>query len=113
MRCIVGCFLDLLRGFYSRAGEREELWLSSADWMNRNMLRRVETAWPVTDPGLRQRIIDECLVAYLYDEADAWVQGAGGAYSRVAEDGADSALSAQQALMARYGSNSEEGLEWT
>ena len=41
------------------------------------------------------------------------VMGAGGAYSRVTEQGADSALSAQQALMARYGSNSEEGLEWT
>ena len=113
VRSVIGRFLEHSRVFYFRAGEREELWLSSADWMNRNMLRRVETAWPVTDPGLRQRIIDECLVAYLYDEADAWVQGAGGAYSRVAEDGADSALSAQQALMARYGSNSEEGLEWT
>ncbi len=113
VRSIIGRFLEHSRVFYFRAGEREELWLSSADWMNRNMLRRVETAWPVTDPGLRQRIIDECLVAYLYDEADAWVQGAGGAYSRVAADGADSALSAQQALMARYGSNSEEGLEWT
>jgi phosphohistidine phosphatase len=35
--------------------------------MNRNMLRRVELAWPVTDPALRQRIMDECLNAYLHD----------------------------------------------
>jgi polyphosphate kinase len=40
--------------------------------MNRNMLRRVELAWPMTDPALRQRIIDECLVAYLHDGRDAW-----------------------------------------
>ena len=40
--------------------------------MNRNMLRRVELAWPVTDPVLRQRIVDECLVAYLHDGVDAW-----------------------------------------
>ncbi len=65
VRSIIGRFLEHSRVFYFRCGEDEELYLSSADWMNRNMLRRVEMAWPVTDPQLRQRIIDECLVAYL------------------------------------------------
>ncbi|MCB2071611.1 MAG: hypothetical protein KDF67_19305, partial [Ottowia sp.] len=50
VRSIIGRFLEHSRVFYFRAGGKEELWLSSADWMNRNMLRRVETAWPVTDP---------------------------------------------------------------
>jgi polyphosphate kinase len=50
--------------------------------MNRNMLRRVEIAWPVTDPALRQRIIDECLVAYLHDGRDAWDLGPDGHYRR-------------------------------
>ena len=46
----------------------EDLYLSSADWMNRNMMRRVELVWPVKDPAQRQRIVDECLVAYLHDD---------------------------------------------
>jgi polyphosphate kinase len=71
VRSIIGRFLEHSRVFYYRCGEREELYLSSADWMNRNMLRRVEVAWPVTDPEIRQRIIDECLVGYLHDDRDA------------------------------------------
>lgn len=50
--------------------------------MDRNMLRRVELAWPVLDPQLRQRIIDECLVAYLHDEQDAWDLICDGSYQR-------------------------------
>jgi polyphosphate kinase len=67
-RALSGAFAGVL---FPR-GDDEELYLSSADWMNRNMLRRIELAWPVTDPVLRQRIIDECLVAYLHDGRDAW-----------------------------------------
>ena len=51
--------------------------------MNRNMLRRVELAWPVEDAALRQRVIDECLVAYLHDNVDAWSLNAEGHYTRV------------------------------
>ena len=47
------------------------------------MLRRVELAWPVEDAALRQRIIDECLVAYLHDNVDAWAMDANGHYTRV------------------------------
>jgi len=81
--------------------------------MNRNMMRRVELAWPVTDPGLRQRLIDECLVAYLHDGRDAWDLGADGTYTRVdhdthaAEAGSSPAVEAhgaQAALMNRYAS---------
>jgi polyphosphate kinase len=69
--------------FYFRSGQDESLYLSSADWMNRNMLRRVELAWPVEDVAIRQRVIDECLVAYLHDNVDAWSLNADGHYTRV------------------------------
>ncbi|MEY3125151.1 MAG: hypothetical protein RLZZ573_1671, partial [Pseudomonadota bacterium] len=81
VRSIIGRFLEHSRVFYFRVGEREDLYLSSADWMNRNMVRRIELAWPVTDPVQRQRIVDECLVAYLHDSADAWDMGADGTYT--------------------------------
>jgi polyphosphate kinase len=113
VRSVIGRFLEHSRVFYFRQGTDEALYLSSADWMNRNMLRRVELAWPVTDPALRQRLIDECLVAYLHDRRDAWDLGPDGIYRRVYEDkqpdkpGASppaDAPGAQWALMARYAS---------
>ena len=100
VRSVIGRFLEHTRVFYFRSGVQEDLYLSSADWMNRNMLRRVEIAWPVTDRKLRQRIIDECLVAYLHDDRDAWTLQSDGRYTRAprALDG----TGAQNALMARY-----------
>jgi polyphosphate kinase len=83
VRSIIGRFLEHSRVFYFRTGNDESLYLSSADWMNRNMLRRVELAWPVEDAALRQRVIDECLVAYLHDNVDAWSMDAHGHYTRV------------------------------
>ncbi|RUP29107.1 MAG: polyphosphate kinase 1 [Curvibacter sp.] len=103
VRSIIGRFLEHSRVFYYRMGDQEQLYLSSADWMNRNMLRRVEVSWPVNDPDLRQRIIDECLVGYLCDDRDAWTLGADGLYQRVAPSG-EVAHGVQQALMDRYGS---------
>ncbi|MED5619827.1 polyphosphate kinase 1 [Ideonella sp. BN130291] len=101
VRSVVGRFLEHSRIFYFRWGEddrHEALYLSSADWMSRNMLRRIELAWPVRDPALRQRVIDECLVPYLHDERDTWELAADGSYRRKSEDG----VSAQQALMQRF-----------
>lgn len=102
VRSIIGRFLEHSRVFYFRCAEEETLLLSSADWMNRNMLRRVELAWPVTDPVLRQRIIDECLVAYLHDGRDAWDLQPDGTYVRVNPQGDAPRHGAQAALMARY-----------
>ena len=110
VRSIIGRFLEHSRVFYFRCAEEETLYLSSADWMNRNMLRRVELAWPVTDPVIRQRIIDECLVAYLHDGVDAWDLQANGTYVRVNArvnshsnpHGKAHGHGAQAALMARY-----------
>ena len=102
VRSVIGRLLEHSRVFYFRVGGEESLWLSSADWMNRNMLRRVELAWPVTDPALRQRVLDECLSASLHDTKDAWLLQPDGSYLSAA-DGASVRHSAQAALMARYG----------
>jgi polyphosphate kinase len=102
VRSVVGRFLEHSRVFYFRWGEAETdevLYLSSADWMSRNLFRRIEVAWPIRDPALRQRVIDEALVPYLHDAVDAWQLDAVGQYRRVADAG----LSAQRALMGRYG----------
>jgi polyphosphate kinase len=100
VRSVIGRFLEHSRILYFRWGDgddEEALYLSSADWMGRNMFRRIELAWPVRDAKLRQRVLDECLVPYLYDGRDAWLLQSDGSY-RAASGGA----SAQQALMARF-----------
>jgi polyphosphate kinase len=103
VRSVIGRFLEHSRVFYFRHGTVEDLYLSSADWMNRNMVRRVEFAWPVTDPVQRQRIVDECLVAYLHDSVDAWEMGPDGDYTQVKPRGSSPGHGAQNALMGRYG----------
>jgi polyphosphate kinase len=102
VRSVIGRFLEHTRVIYFRWGDGpddEVLYLSSADWMSRNMFRRIELAWPVRDAALRQRVIDECLVPYLHDSRDAWRQLPDGHYERVGTDGP----CAQQALMRHYG----------
>jgi polyphosphate kinase len=101
VRSVVGRFLEHSRIIYMRWGDADDdeaLFLSSADWMLRNMLRRIELAWPIRDPAMRQRVIDECLVPYLHDTKDAWLLQSNGKYERIGTDG----VSAQQALMARF-----------
>jgi polyphosphate kinase len=100
VRSVIGRFLEHSRVFYFCADQEESLYLSSADWMSRNMTRRIELAWPVTDPLLRQRIIDECLIAYLHDGRDAWDLAPDGQYHRVGLTAPGPG--AQQALMQRY-----------
>jgi len=101
VRSVVGRFLEHTRILYFRWGDGDDdevLYLSSADWMSRNMFRRIEVAWPVRDRALRQRVIDEGLVPYLHDRRDAWLLDSEGRYRRVDDAG----VSAQQALMQRY-----------
>ena len=102
VRSIIGRFLEHSRVFYFRSGDKEDLYLSSADWMNRNMMRRIEIAWPIWDPILRQRIIDECLVAYLYDTSDAWLLESDCHYHRQPLAEKSDGLSAQTELVKKY-----------
>jgi polyphosphate kinase len=101
VRSVIGRFLEHSRIAYFRWGDGpgdEALYLSSADWMSRNMFRRIEIAWPVRDAAMRQRVIDECLVPYLHDTRDAWLLDGEGRYRRVSDHG----VSAQQALLRRF-----------
>jgi len=98
---VVGRLLEHSRVFYFRCGVKESLYLSSADWMNRNMLRRIELAWPVTDPELRRRIVEECLTTYLADRTDAWILGADDQY-QCTRSHRKSGHSAQARLMRLY-----------
>jgi polyphosphate kinase len=110
VRSVIGRFLEHARVFYFRINDDESLYLSSADWMNRNMLRRVELAWPVLDPVLRQRIKDECLTAALHDRQGAWELRPDGHYVRVPAPAGQPAPGAQAALMARYGQVAGRGV---
>jgi polyphosphate kinase len=101
VRSIIGRFLEHSRVFYFEIGTAQELYLASADWMSRNMTRRIELAWPVVDPVLRRRIIDECLLAYLYDTRNAWTLESDGQYHRVEKKG-HKVQSAQALLMQQY-----------
>ena len=105
VRSVIGRFLEHSRVFYFCEGEREDMYLSSADWMNRNMVRRVEIAWPVTDPVQRLRILDECLRLYMQDPVDAWELGQDGTYERCKPASRGKAKGAQATLMTRYGRN--------
>ena len=87
------------------------MWLSSADWMNRNMMRRVEIAWPILDEKNRARILNECCEMYLKDNKDAWLMNADGSYSLISNSSLPAGtqntpevelFSAQQQLLKKY-----------
>jgi len=102
VRSIVGRFLEHSRAFYFDIDGKVKLWLASADWMSRNMLKRVEIAWPILDIDMQKRVMDECFTPYLKDNIDAWTLSSDGSYQPVNEaDGSDSAsqLSAQTMLL--------------
>jgi polyphosphate kinase len=82
VRSIVGRFLEHHRVFYFRADGEEHVYLSSADWMDRNFFRRIELCFPVLDKKLKARVIREGLHAYLADNVQAWEMEPDGSYLR-------------------------------
>ncbi len=101
VRCILGRFLEHHRVWYFDNDGAPDVWLSSADWMGRNLFRRVEVAFPVRDPELRKRVVEEGLMVYLADNRDAWTLDAGGTWTRVKPRRGARARSAQANLLAR------------
>jgi polyphosphate kinase len=85
VRSVVGRFLEHHRAYYfANGGENAadaELYLSSADWMERNLFKRVEVAFPILDKKLRKRILAD-LHGYLADTAQSWMLQADGSYTR-------------------------------
>ena len=81
VRSTVGRFLEHSRIFYFYAGGDKELFLSSADWMPRNMDRRIEVMYPVLDKRLKEQITEFILPIYVND-AEAWQLRSDGTYRR-------------------------------
>jgi len=83
VRSIIGRFLEHSRVFYFANDGNEEVYVGSADWMPRNLNRRIEVICPVNDPRLRSYLRDEVLQAYLRDNVNARELQPDGAYERV------------------------------
>jgi len=97
VRSIVGRFLEHTRVFHFRNAPAQ-VWLSSADWMDRNFFRRIELAFPVLDAKVRKRILDEGLKAYLADNTQAWEMHGDGSFKRL-KHGRAKAVCAQRDLL--------------
>ncbi|OOZ38523.1 RNA degradosome polyphosphate kinase [Solemya pervernicosa gill symbiont] len=102
VRSIIGRFLEHTRVFYFHNGDEPEVFCASADWMDRNFFRRVETCFPVIAKDLRARVIHE-LGYYLNDSAQAWLLNSDGSYQRAVPEGDDEPFSAQRTLLAELG----------
>lgn len=83
VRSIVDRFLEHSRVFCFEAGGTKEIYCSSADWMPRNFVRRVETMFPIEDPAIRTRILDEIFAGVLADNIKARILKPDGIWSRV------------------------------
>ncbi len=101
VRSIVGRFLEHTRVFYFHNEGDFELYLSSADWMERNFFQRVETAFPVEDKKLQRRILKDGLELYLSDNTEAWMLQKDGEYKRRKPAANQRARSAQASLMVK------------
>ncbi|MDB5991798.1 MAG: polyphosphate kinase [Herbaspirillum sp.] len=80
VRSIIGRFLEHTRIYYFRNDLAHDVRLASADWMNRNLFRRIEVAFPILDPALKKRVISEGLHPYLKDNTHAWHLEPNGSY---------------------------------
>ena len=105
VRSIIGRLLEHPRVTYFYNNGDEEVFCASADWMERNMFRRVEICFPIETGRLRQRIINE-LDYYLRDNSQAWELQSDGSYQRVTCPEGETPFSAQHTLL-------EELAEWS
>ncbi|EYS84847.1 polyphosphate kinase [Cupriavidus sp. SK-4] len=84
VKSVMGRFLEHSRIFYFHDGGAERVMLSSGEWMERSLSRRIEICFPILDAGLKERVIAEGLKPYLADRRDAWQMAPDGRYERQA-----------------------------
>jgi polyphosphate kinase len=99
---IVGRFLEHSRIYYFRNGEEPEVYLGSADLMQRNLDRRVETLFPIEDPSIRQYIIEDILPAYLKDNQHARLLNRDGTYERLIPAPGETPFDVQSYFLQHY-----------
>jgi polyphosphate kinase len=104
VRSIVGRFLEHSRIYWFENGGNEELYIGSADLMERNLDRRVETLTPVLDKELKSHLKEAVLDAYLQDSDRAMVLDSNGRYTR--PDPGTDAVNSQQQLLKYYADRS-------
>src|SRR2546430_7226876 len=92
---IVGRFLEHSRIYYFENAGQPRVFLSSADWMPRNFYRRIELAFPVENPALRDQIINEVLPSFLHDRVKARELQPDGKYRRLKPEGSEPRAQAQ------------------
>ncbi len=80
VRSVIGRFLEHSRIYYFRNDLAHDVYLASADWMDRNFFRRIEVCFPVLDRKLKKRVLDEGLKIYLQDNCQAWDMDSEGVY---------------------------------
>jgi polyphosphate kinase len=98
VRSIVGRFLEHSRVYQFENDGNREVYCGSADWMDRNLFRRIEVAFPVEQPEFKARVGDD-LDLYLADDCQSWVMSSDGEYTRVVGAGLNSA---QARLLSMY-----------
>jgi len=103
VRSIIGRFLEHSRVFCFHNDGEDDLYLASADWMNRNLFRRIEVAFPVLDKTLKKRVMQEGLQPYLKDNLNSWELDADGNYHRRRPRSDQTGFSAQEFLMQTLG----------
>ena len=106
VRATIGRFLEHSRIYYFRNDLQHNVYLASADWMSRNLFRRIEVAFPVLDKALKRRIISEGLNPYLKDNQNTWELDSEGSYHKRKTRGP--AFNAQMHLLQLLG-NPQEG----
>ncbi|NDU87331.1 MAG: polyphosphate kinase 1 [Ferrovum sp.] len=103
VRSLIGRFLEHHRIMYFRNGGDAQIFIASADWMERNFFRRIEVCVPILDPRIKRRILREGLRPYLRDNSQAWVMNAEGRYQRLHPRAKQSGFIAQADLLRRLG----------
>jgi polyphosphate kinase len=100
VRSIIGRFLEHTRVYYFLNGKEEQVYAASADWMERNLLNRVETCFPIEGKKLINRVREELLL-YLADNCQSWVLQPDGRYIKNEPEADQEIISAQRTLLDR------------
>jgi len=99
VRSVVGRFLEHSRVYYFQNNDDPKVYLSSADWMERNLHRRVEACFPILDDDLKKQVIKTGLLSYLADNTDSWALQTDSSYKKLSATASQKEKSVQNSLL--------------